>query len=115
MAPTRSIKCMSRPPRRLPRILASLGRISSVISERDSLTLRESRAWLPTFILFLSVEAWRETLEQSPIESLLAVLYLACCLQVWPIALWKANVLAARADAPNGALVVAHAPRPRRC
>src|SRR6201999_3729935 len=40
MAPTRSMKCMSRPPSRLPSVLASLGKTSSVISDREPATLR---------------------------------------------------------------------------
>src|ERR1700748_1181859 len=34
------MKCISRPPSRLPRVFASFGRISSVISLRDSATER---------------------------------------------------------------------------
>src|SRR5580698_2052617 len=33
MAPVRSMKCMRRPPRRLPSVLVSLGRTISVISD----------------------------------------------------------------------------------
>src|SRR4051794_35817765 len=40
MAPVRSIKCIRRPPRRLPRVFASLGRIISVISDSESVTRR---------------------------------------------------------------------------
>src|SRR5271170_1962851 len=40
MAPTRSIKCINLPPSRLPRVLVSFGRISSVISDCDSATVR---------------------------------------------------------------------------
>src|SRR3954453_2186033 len=40
IAPVRSMKCISRPPSRLPRVLASLGRIISVISDSESATRR---------------------------------------------------------------------------
>src|ERR1700692_230693 len=42
MAPVRSMKCMRRPPRRLPRVLASLGRMTSVISDCVLATVRSN-------------------------------------------------------------------------
>src|SRR5579863_5661652 len=43
MAPVRSMKCISRPPSRLPRVFASLGRMISVISDSESATRRGCR------------------------------------------------------------------------
>src|ERR1017187_7000846 len=40
MAPVRSMKCIRRPPSRLPRMLVSLGRMSSVISDWVLATVR---------------------------------------------------------------------------
>src|SRR5580698_7974263 len=40
MAPVRSIKCISRPPSRLPSVLVSLGKIISVISDCELATVR---------------------------------------------------------------------------
>src|ERR1035441_10619561 len=40
MAPVRSMKCIRRPPSRLPRVLVSLGRMISVISDWVLATVR---------------------------------------------------------------------------
>src|SRR5689334_1296639 len=63
------MKCISRPPSRLPSVFASFGRISSVISLRDSATVRVGSLALKsmcTSLSFLEATLQCPALERNP-------------------------------------------------